>query len=134
MFGYALSLQGARRFLQNQAFEQAFTSDRALNRLCVHHGGTCIAPYPPLISTYKAAGSSVKDSDRQDTGGKYREKARTAMIVFSTKLNLKSLIPFEEDITIKSQWPGQTLLNEINGTINIPNGESVMVKKEYMSS
>jgi hypothetical protein len=56
------------------------------------------------------------------------------MIVFSTKLNLKSLIPFEEDTTIKSQWPGQTLLNEINGTINIPNGESAMVKKEYMSS
>lgn len=128
-WGYAISLQGARRLLEDQELEQALPSDRALNRLC-YVGGGCLAPYPPLIGTHRAAGSSDRDSDRGDAGGKYRKVGETGQIVFSTKLNLKQLIPIGEDTVVKSQWPDKTLLKEIKGTLEIPRGEGVYVRKD----
>jgi hypothetical protein len=133
MYGYALSLQGARRILEDQALEAAQVSDRALNRLCSHLSTSCLAPYPTLIGSHKPAGDPNKGSDRVTIGGDVKQKAETGQIVFSTKLNFKQLIPIGDDTIVKSQWPDQTLVKESNGTMEIPRGEGVWVTKEEYS-
>ncbi|KAF2798796.1 glycosyltransferase family 25 protein [Melanomma pulvis-pyrius CBS 109.77] len=126
-WGYAFSLEGARRFLRDQAEVRALASDRALNRLCNYAGGFCLAPYPPLIGTHRAAGAANKGSDRVDLGGDVRVKAETGQIVFSTRLNFWPLLEGKE---IWSQWPTKTMLKKFTGSIEIPRGEGVFVKKE----
>jgi hypothetical protein len=134
-WGYAISLRGARRLLQDQELEQAMPSDRALNRLCTHVGGTrCVAPYPPLIGTHKAAGAMDKDSDREKVPGKMREVGITGQIVFSVKLNFKALLGVARDRVVRSQWPKKTMVKEMEmGGVEIPRGKGVWVKKdEYL--
>jgi GR25 family glycosyltransferase involved in LPS biosynthesis len=131
-WGYALSLRGAQRLLQDQELEHAMPSDRALNRLCTHVAGTkCLAPYPPLIGTHKAAGKTSKDSDRVEASGKVREVGVTGQIVFSVKLNLKALLGVARDKVVRSQWPERTMVKQIEvGGVEIPKGEGIWVRKD----
>lgn len=135
-FGYALSFRGAQRLLYHQSIAGfATASDRALQRACNDRfmGFNCIAPYPPLIGTHRAAGLTSKDSDRVDTtrvAGGSREVAQTAMIVFSTRLNYQKLI--NSDGKVKSQWPNRTKLPEMDQKTELPRGTMVWVSKsEY---
>ncbi|KAF2705581.1 glycosyltransferase family 25 protein [Pleomassaria siparia CBS 279.74] len=131
MAGYAISLAGARRLLRDQQEVRAVPSDRALNRLCTHAGGMCLAPYPTLIGSYKGPGPATKGSDRvQLSTQEDRKVGRTGEIVFSMRLNFWQMIDKEKKLPIKSQWPAMTMLPEINGTVEIPRGEGVFVKKE----
>ncbi|ORX96858.1 hypothetical protein BCR34DRAFT_628747 [Clohesyomyces aquaticus] len=129
-FGYAISLRGAQRLLRDQSLEQALPSDRALNRMCTQIGGNCLASFPTLIGSHKAAGNTNKDSDRTNTTGSYRKQAVTGQIVFSTRLNLQNLIPGATDTVIKSQWPDETLLKETDNSFRMPEGQGVFVTKD----
>jgi hypothetical protein len=132
-WGYAISQQGARRFLRDQSEVQAKPSDRALNRMCIEVGGTCIAPYPPLIGTHRPAGLASKGSDRVDMGAQTLEKGVTGQIVFSTRLNFPPLL--EKTGEIWSQWPEQTMLKNIpvDSLAVIPKGQGVVIKQaEYI--
>ncbi|KAF2677968.1 glycosyltransferase family 25 protein [Lentithecium fluviatile CBS 122367] len=138
-WGYAISLRGARRLLQDQELEEALPSDRALNRLCTRvKGAKCLAPYPPLVGTHKAAGRTGKDSDRVDQSGKVREVGETGQIIFSVKLNLKQLLGVGKDLVVRSQWPDKTMVKALEGEggrglLEIPRGEGVWVRKsEYL--
>ncbi|KAF2838871.1 glycosyltransferase family 25 protein [Patellaria atrata CBS 101060] len=132
MFGYALSLRGARRLLYHQAISgEAAVSDRALQKICNDRplGFRCIAPYPTLIGTHRAAGTTAKDSDREDRAGGFREKAVTGQIVFSTRLNLERILGGEGSVL--TQWPGESMLEEWNLTSGVyPRGRGVWVAKE----
>jgi hypothetical protein len=108
-------------------------SDRALQSVCNERfmGFKCIAPYPTLIGTHKAAGSTAKDSDREDTAkanGGFREKAVTGGIVYSTRLNMESLIAGNKKV--KSQWPDVTVLAEADRSMELPHGRGVWVTKD----
>ncbi|KAF2179429.1 glycosyltransferase family 25 protein [Zopfia rhizophila CBS 207.26] len=133
-FSYAVSLRGARRLLEDQALSgEALPSDRALNRLCTEPniGAKCIVTYPSLIGSHKAAGSMLKDSDREDVNG-FRKVGETWQIVFSTRLHLQSLMNSAAARIFKSQWPEKTMVKEIKEAVEIPRGEGVFVKKsEY---
>jgi hypothetical protein len=94
-------------------------------------GFRCIAPYPALIGTHKAAGSTAKDSDRENTAGAkggFREVGETGGIVYSTRLNLESLIAGGSKL--RSQWPDQTMLAEIDRGLEIPQGRGAWVTKD----
>lgn len=134
MFGYALSLRGAQRLLYHQSISgRAAVSDRALQSICNTRfmGFNCIAPYPTLVGTHKAAGVTAKDSDRENTSkaqGGYRKVAETGQIVFSTRLNLEKLMNPQENAV--SQWPEATKLKEIDRTASVPHGNGVWVTKD----
>lgn len=131
MFGYALSLRGAQRLLYHQSMKgHAAVSDRALQRICNDRfmGFKCLAPYPTLIGTHKAAGMTAKDSDREDTtksNGGFRDVAVTGQIVYSTRLNLDILMGDQK--LVKSQWPQDTKLPEIDPSIPLPRGRGFFV-------
>lgn len=131
MFGYALSLRGAQKLLYHQALAgKAAVSDRALQRICNDRfmGFKCLAPYPTLIGSHKGAGSTSKDSDREDTTkalGGFREKAETGQIVYSTRLNLDRLMAGQT--LVESQWPFDALLPEIESSVKLPKGHGVYV-------
>lgn len=134
MFGYALSLRGAQRLLYHQSISgQAAVSDRALQRICNNRfmGFKCFAPYPTLIGTHKAAGVTAKDSDREDTSkarGGFREVAETGQIVYSTRLNMERLMMGNQ--SVRSQWPKETKMEEIDRTLTLPRGQGVWVTKD----
>jgi hypothetical protein len=131
MFGYALSLRGAQRLLYHQSMKgNAAVSDRALQRICNGRfmGFKCFAPYPTLIGTHKAAGTTAKDSDREDTAkanGGFRDVAVTGQIVYSTRLNLDRLMGGQK--FVESQWPKDSRLPEIDPSMDLPRGRGVFV-------
>jgi hypothetical protein len=94
-------------------------------------GFKCIAPFPTLIGTHKAAGSTAKDSDREDTAKAnqgFREHAQTGGIVYSTRLNMQSLITGSNKV--RSQWPGATMMTEMDRSMELPQGHGVWVTKD----
>ena len=133
-YGYAVTIQGARRLLWEQNLGKAQPSDRALNSFCQYQGGVCVAPYPALIGSHKPAGDTAKDSDRVDPSkpGTVRTVGQTLEIVFSTKLNLRELVFGKpgEKTRVKSQWPEKTMLKEAYGMVEIPRGHGIEVKKD----
>ena len=133
-FGYALSLRGAQRLLYHQSMKgNAAASDRALQSICNNRylGFKCFAPYPALIGTHKAAGSTAKDSDREDTAkaqGGFREHAVTGGIVYSTRLNLDHLM--KGDNIVDSQWPNDSKFPTAQMSMAIPRGRGVFVTSD----
>ena len=131
MYGYALSLRGAQKLLYHQTMAgKASLSDRGLQQVCNDRylGYKCIAPYPTLISTHKAAGATSKDSDREDTktaDGGFRQVGETNQIVYSTRLNLERLLMGNQ--LVQSQWPHDTMSPEIYYSTDLPQGHGVYV-------
>ena len=144
--GYALSLRGAQKLLYHQSvIGPARVSDKALQRICNDRfmGFKCIAPYPTLFGSYKGAGNTAKDSDREDTTGQYggiREKPITLGIVYSTRINMESLLEGglteggNGKVKAQSQWPNDTMKGEIErpaqGEWDYPVGRGVYVTKD----
>ena len=108
----------------------AAVSDRALQRICNDRfmGFKCLAPYPTLIGTHRAAGMTSKDSDREETtksNGGFRAVAVTNQIVYSMRLNLERLMGGQK--MVESQWPQETKLREIDSSTELPHGQGVYV-------
>lgn len=140
LFAYAVSLRGARAFLnaETMSLEPAYPSDRGMARLCASErfDVKCIGPWPSLMGSHKAAGPMSKDSDRQKIADNWREVGETSQVVFSTRLNQKSLIGLRAQPrrVIKSQWPEKTLIKEFTGELSIPVGDGLIVtKEEYLA-
>lgn len=139
LFAYAVSQRGARAFLnaETMSLEPAFPSDRGMARLCNadRFDVKCIGPWPSMFGSHKAAGPMSKDSDRQNIADNWRDVGETSQVVFSTRLNQKSLIGLRAQPrrVIKSQWPEKTLIQEYAGDLSIPVGEGIIVRKEEYS-
>jgi hypothetical protein len=134
MFGYGLSLRGAKRLLYHQSIGGwATVSDRALQGMCSRKslGFKCLAPYPPLIGAHKPVGPIAKESDRvnlTEAQPGMREKAETGNIIFSTRLNMQRLVEGNEKL--ESQWPERTMLAEANCSLTVPQGRLVWITKD----
>jgi len=74
---------------------------------------------------------TAKDSDREDTSkarGGFREVAETGQIVYSTRLNMERLMMGNQ--SVRSQWPKETKIEEIDRTFTLPRGHGVWVTKD----
>ncbi len=110
MFGYALSYNGARKMLTSLSLQyQDDPVDIGLSALCrdkYSRPFKCYAPYPPLFSSHRSAGSSMRDSDLTNRTEDYHE-AFSWDIVYSTIMNVPNLVGGER--TVHPQWPQEGL-------------------------
>ena len=103
----------------------------AISKLCEQQGqGKCVGVYPSLTGIYIAAGDKSRGSDRSnETEGHGRNEERTSRLLYSTRLNLGSLI--EGKTIVKSQYPNSSMLGDIDtSTFKIPEGKPFVVTKE----
>lgn len=111
-FGYALSLQGARKVLYDLSVDHlAGPFDNALAGLCRwgrssdRLGMRCLSVTPGVFTHHKAKGWVMGDSDIQTVdGGKkgtLREVGTTENVVWSARLNVRGLLTGEE---MRSQY------------------------------
>ncbi|KAB8228038.1 uncharacterized protein BDW43DRAFT_304175 [Aspergillus alliaceus] len=102
---YAISYNGAQKILNALSMTQVTQPvDLAYQLMCKSRelpNFTCIAPYPQIISSWRPAGPSYRDSDIR-TGDDTWHDAFSKGIVFSTMLNLKRIIAGESTVT--AQW------------------------------
>ena len=107
-YSYALSYRGARRYLRAQALVKKFLPiDVAIGKMCGAKTPElkCIAPFPQLVDSHKAAGRMSKDSDIATfSASDYREHGFTFNIVNSMRLNMDRLL-VDGDAPIQRQWP-----------------------------
>lgn len=130
MPGYALSYRGAQRLLYHQSIAgEAIVSDRAINKVCGprYMGMKCLATFPRIIGSHRAAGPTNKDSDRVDYSGKVRTTSETANLVFPAKVNLERLIGAKDGM-VPSQFPNDTMLPEMKIGAELPRGEGVVIE------
>lgn len=133
-YGYAMSLQGAKRFMYHFSIEpQAKMMDYALSDFCSSSkfGAKCITVFPNLIDQYRPAGPTIKDSDRRDRGGEVqmREHGTAINIVFPLKAGLRSYI--DSSALYESQWPDDSLWPRIDpATDELPIGEGFFLTKD----
>ena len=129
---YALSLRGAQKLIYNQAMGRAGTYiDRALSRMC-SGPATCVAPYPQLIGAHRQAGNNSRNSDidPQQHGGGLQE-AYSEFLAYPTRLNIDRFIGGKT--TFKSQFPGDTLDEEVTLQTKLPEGSAEFVTKEQFT-
>ena len=108
LYGYALSLRGARKLLRGQAQRQTFVPiDIGIGDMCRDDPNfKCIGVFPQLIDSHKGAGRLSRDSDIGSFSAQtVRQKGYTFNIVHSTRLNIDHLLAGETD-KIEVQWPG----------------------------
>lgn len=109
-FSYAISFNGARKMLTSLSLQyQDEPVDIGLSALCRNkftRPFKCYAPYPPLVSSHRSAGSASRDSEITSHGDKYHE-AYSWDIVYSTLLNVPRLV--EGERTVRPQWPQEGL-------------------------
>ncbi|KAH8422414.1 uncharacterized protein LDX57_000168 [Aspergillus melleus] len=104
--GYAVTYDGARKILAHLSMAPLNEPvDVAYGAMCDYTGADdnfrCLAPYPPLIGTWRQTGSSEGDSDIYYTGDEWHE-AYSEGIVYSVMLNAQRLANGEE--TCLTQW------------------------------
>lgn len=104
--GFAVTYDGARKILAQLSMTPLNDPvDVAYGAMCDYKGPEdtfrCIAPYPPLITSWRQTGSSERDSDIYYTGDDWHE-AYSEGIVFSTMLNAQRLANGEK--TCLAQW------------------------------
>jgi len=131
-YSYAVSLRGAQRMLYWASIEPgASSSDRVLSGLCTFRrsGTRCIAPWPPIVDTYRPAGPDSKGSDRINFKGEARKHGETVNIVFPVKTGLKHHV--ESHRTYASQWPKDSLRDAIDpNTDTLPLGKGYFLTKD----
>ncbi|KAF5854698.1 hypothetical protein ETB97_001080, partial [Aspergillus alliaceus] len=102
---YAVTYTGAQKILATLSMSPLNEPvDLAYGNMCKKGDGItfrCIAPYPQIISSWRPAGPSYKDSDIT-AGGKDWHEAWSKGIVYSTMLNIRRLISGEK--TVVAQW------------------------------
>lgn len=97
--GYALSLRGARKLIQHYLYKDGFAPiDLGLHEICKDQnmGFKCLAIFPTLLASHRAAGPTNRDSDIMlgimDAPIHIREKGETYNVVHSTRLNVETLL------------------------------------------
>ena len=116
LYGYALSLRGARKILRGQAQLQTFVPiDIGIGYMCRDDPNfKCIGVFPQLIDSHKGAGRLSRDSDIGTFSAQsVRQKGYTFNIVHSTRLNIDHLLAGEMD-KIERQWPNDP---EVKGSL-----------------
>lgn len=137
LYGYALSLRGAKKYLYHYSVEpHGAPADRALSGFCERSDVRCIAPWPMLIDEYHPAGPMSKDSDRLQLQG-HRQTMRphgvSVNIVFPVKGGLETFINDKD--TWKSQWPMSSLWPSINPKLDtLPMGGGVVLSDKSFRS
>ncbi|KAL8933409.1 MAG: hypothetical protein Q9211_005796 [Gyalolechia sp. 1 TL-2023] len=108
MYSYALSFRGAQKVLRWQNNVDILQPiDIAMGNQCRNDPNfKCIAVFPQLVDSHKAAGRLSRDSDI----GTYdpnniRAKGLTQNIVRSTRLNVEHLVYDGDNAKIEDQWP-----------------------------
>ncbi|PLB46490.1 hypothetical protein P170DRAFT_427808 [Aspergillus steynii IBT 23096] len=104
--GFAVTCDAARKILAQLSMSPLNEPvDVAYGAMCDYKGPEdnfcCLAPYPPLISSWRQTGSSERDSDIYYTGDEWHE-AYSEGIVYSTMLNAQRLANGER--TFLAQW------------------------------
>jgi GR25 family glycosyltransferase involved in LPS biosynthesis len=105
-FAYAVTLSSARKLLAS-LMDNHIPYDFAISEMC--HGNhirpfDCYAPYPPLMSTHRPAGSANRDSDINPDQAKPRAHPEfTWDIVYSAMQNARRLAVGNR--WVQSQWP-----------------------------
>lgn len=105
LYSYALSFRGAQKVLRWQNNIDKFRPiDISIGNQCKNDPNfKCIAVFPQLVDSHKAAGRQSRDSDIGTFDpNNIRAKAYTNNIVRSTRLNVENLI---YDGKIEDQWP-----------------------------
>ncbi|WPH02260.1 Hypothetical protein R9X50_00511600 [Acrodontium crateriforme] len=107
--GYALSQQGARRMLYELGLHKMTgTTDMMFRSVCDGVDGrdlmTCLTVQPQLFQHHRAVGPKTKFSDiNEDESGEYIDKASTANVRWSTRMNFRKLVNGQTDFT--DQYP-----------------------------
>ncbi len=112
LYAYALSYHGARKLLRDQSMMTEFKPiDIGIGDWCQDNPDVrCIAVFPQIIDTHKAAGRLSRDSDIGDySPQETRQKGFTFNIVRSARLNVDHLLAGEMDM-IERQWPDDPVI------------------------
>ncbi|KAL8707505.1 MAG: hypothetical protein Q9220_007495 [cf. Caloplaca sp. 1 TL-2023] len=107
LYSYALSYRGAQKVLRWQNNVKKFRPiDIGIGNQCRDDPSfKCIAVFPQLIDSHKAAGRQSQDSDIATFDPtQVREKGYTYNILRSTRLNIDNLMKSGPDKTIEDQW------------------------------
>ncbi|KAJ6118995.1 hypothetical protein N7471_013615, partial [Penicillium samsonianum] len=103
--GYAITYNAAQKVLAALSMSPLNEPvDLAYGTMCKNKSGFdfhFIAPYPQIVSTWRPAGPSSKDSDIGSIDNSWH-KAWSSGIVYSTMLNIRHLISGEESAV--AQW------------------------------
>ncbi|KAL8719193.1 MAG: hypothetical protein Q9225_003772 [Loekoesia sp. 1 TL-2023] len=108
LYSYALSYRGAQKILWWQNKVKVFNPiDMGIGYQCRDDPNfKCIAIFPQIVDSHKAAGRQSRDSDIGSFDPKsIREKGFTYNIARSTRLNIENLIYGGKDAKIEDQWP-----------------------------
>ena len=98
-FAYALSYRGAQKILYALSVKELRgLFDNALSWWCTDHSqnARCLSAHPAYFSQHKVRGKAGKNSDNNPSA-KGVEKANTANIRYSTRLNLEQLLTGSTD-------------------------------------
>lgn len=118
VYAYALSFRGAQKMLLRQNTREGYAPfDLSLNNMCRNDPDfQCLAVFPQIIDSHKAAGPENRDSDLGDMSQVkgVRKKGYTFNIVRSVRLNLKQLIMGKSEDQLELQWGDQP---EVKGPI-----------------
>lgn len=118
LYAYALSYRGARKLLRHQSVQTKFAPiDIGIGNWCEHNPDVkCVAVFPQVMDSHKAAGRVSRDSDIGVYSQKeVRQKGFTFNVVHSTRLNMDHLLKGEMDL-IESQWPDDP---EVVGPVSV---------------
>ena len=122
LYSYALSYRGAQKMLLTQSTLTKFQPiDIGIRHMCKENDGfKCVAVFPQIIDSHKAAGHIDRDSDIADYDkNQFREKGYTNNVVRSTRLNWGPLLAGSMD-QIQVQFPEDT--PEIMGDVSVRPG------------
>ena len=119
LYAYALSYRGAQKVLRWQNNVKVFHPiDMGIGYQCRDDPNfKCIAVFPQLVDSHKAAGRQSRDSDIGSFDpNNVREKGITQNIVHSTRLNIENLMLGGKDAKIEDQWPDSPQLTGFRRT------------------
>ncbi|KAL8650020.1 MAG: hypothetical protein Q9210_004070 [Variospora velana] len=111
LYSYALSYRGAQKLLRWQNNVKEFNPiDMGIGYQCRDDPNfKCIAVYPQVVDSHKAAGRQSRDSDIGAFDPNHiREKGFTHNIARSTRLNVENLM---HGADIENQWADQPQLS-----------------------
>ncbi|KAL8950573.1 MAG: hypothetical protein Q9222_003407 [Ikaeria aurantiellina] len=107
LYSYALSYRGAQKVLRWQNNVKKFHPiDIGIGYQCRDDPNfKCIAVFPQMVDSHKAAGRQSRDSDIGSYDpNQVREKGYTYNIVRSTRLNIDNLMTPGPNMALEDQW------------------------------
>lgn len=107
LYSYALSYRGAQKILRWQNNVKTFNPiDIGIGYQCRDDPNfKCIAVFPQLVDSHKAAGRQSRDSDIGSFDPKQiREKGFTFNIAHSMRLNIDNIMVGGKEAKMENQW------------------------------